>query len=127
MKKEKKKYLKILERIMESASDSKGILKQTDQIWDGEPLKKAEIRMRDYYELMSKIDALIKVCVFTLDGEGTYATSSLFSQYSEANTKDRNTSVCIVLELLLTLLPRREMICYDEILTILSEMKNKEV
>lgn len=126
MKTKKKKQLKIFKNVQERISKTNGVLKLTDEIWDGEPLYKAEIRMRNYYELMLKIQSLIKLCAFTLDGEGTYFTSSLFSQYTDANTEDRNTSVCIVLELILTMLPKREMVCYDEILEILSEVNNND-
>lgn len=126
MKTKKKKQLKIFKNVQERISKTNGILKLTDEIWDGEPLYKAEIRMHNHYELMLKIQSLIKLCAFTLDGEGTYFTSSLFSQYTDANTEDRNTSVCIVLELILTMLPKREMVCYDEILEMLSEVNNND-
>lgn len=75
MKTKKKKQLKTLQDLKELVSKAKGKLKHTDQFWDGEPLQKAEIRMRNYYELLLKIDALIKVCVFTIDGKGSYLTS----------------------------------------------------
>ncbi|QLE01491.1 hypothetical protein HX109_07895 [Galbibacter sp. BG1] len=124
MKTKKRKPLKTLQELKELVANTKGRLGKTDQFWDGEPLQKAEIRMCNYYELMLKIESLIKVCAFTLDGEGTYFTSSLFSQYTDANTKDRNATVCIVLELILTMLPKSEMVCYDKILEMLSEVNN---
>lgn len=126
MKTKKKKQFKTLHELKELVANTKKKLEKTDQFWDGKPLQKAEIRMHSYYELMLKIQSLIKVCVFTLDGEGTYFTSSFFSQYSDANTKDRNISVCIVLELILTLLPKSEMVCYDQILEMLSEVNNND-
>lgn len=123
-KQSKKEAQEILSKLKKVVSKPASLLKPTDQFWDGEPLQKAEIRMRNYHELMVKIQSLIKLCVFTLDGKGSYLTSSLFSQYTNANTEDRNTSVCVVLELILTMLPKIEMVCYDEILEMLSEIKN---
>lgn len=111
-----KEQMKILEGLKAQILKTGNILKPTQEIWNEKPMYKAEIRMSNEFELILKIESIIQLCVFTLEGEGTYSSETLYEYNSDQPSKHRNSAICTALELVLTMLPKREMISYREIL-----------
>lgn len=115
--------MKILNELKEYVERADGLLKPTKEIWNGEPMRKLEIRVSSEYELILKIESIIRLCVFALQGEGTYSTSELYKFDSDIPMKHRNAAICNALEFVLPMLPKREMISYMEILERLSAIE----
>lgn len=121
-----KEQLKILNELTAYASRTKGLLKPTKEIWNGEPMYKTEIRMCNEFELILKIESIIRLCVFTLEGEGTYSSETLYNYDSDVPTKQRNSAICTALELVLTMLPKWEIAGYVEMLEKLSAIESDD-
>ena len=83
-------------------------------------MRKLEIRVSNEYELILKIESIIRLCIFTLQGEGTYSTSELYKFDSDIPVNHRNAAICTALEFVLPMLPKREIVSYMDILEMLS-------
>lgn len=126
--KSKKGPQEILNELKEYAAKAKakGLLRPTKEIWNGEPMRKLEIRVGNEFELMRKIESIIRLCVFTLEGEGTYSTSELYKFDSDVPIQQRNSAICTALEFVLPMLPKREMAIYMGILERLSAFESDD-
>ena len=76
----------------------------------------------DHEDITSSISALLEVCYYALDGNGSFV-------YPKHSNKTPITSVTKVLEIVIDLLPYDQMFCLDKITEILSakELKNKNL
>ena len=72
----------------------------------------------DHEDITSSISALLEVCYYALDGNGTFV-------YPKHSNKTPVTSVTKVLEVVIDLLPHDQMFCLDKITEILSEQELK--
>lgn len=77
---------------------------------------KGEFVVKDNDELMFIISSLLKTCVFALEENGT--GSALFN-FSRAN---RNSHVVVALEFVIGLLPREQIVAFDEICEVLTKL-----
>lgn len=68
----------------------------------------------DHEDITSSISALLEVCYYALDGNGTFV-------YPKNSNKTPITSVTKVLEMVIDLLPHDQMFCLDKITEILSD------
>ncbi|PKQ45190.1 hypothetical protein [Confluentibacter flavum] len=73
----------------------------------------------DHEDITSSISALLEVCYFALDGNGTFI-------YPKHSNKTPITSVTKVLEMVIDLLPHDQMFCLDKITEILSKDKKPD-
>ena len=72
----------------------------------------------DHEDITSSISALLEVCYYALDGNGTFV-------YPKHSNKTPVTSVTKVLDMVIDLLPHDQMFCLDKITEILSEQELK--
>ncbi|GGK16551.1 hypothetical protein GCM10007962_08590 [Yeosuana aromativorans] len=73
----------------------------------------------DNEDITSSISALLEVCYFALDGNGTFV-------YPKHSNKTPINSVTKVLEMVIDLLPHDQMFCLDKITEIISEGEDKK-
>ncbi|CAH8293973.1 hypothetical protein EV196_103251 [Mariniflexile fucanivorans] len=73
----------------------------------------------DHEDITSSISALLEVCYYALDGNGTFV-------YPKHSNKTPISSVTKVLEMVIDLLPHDQMFCLDKISEILSEQGIKK-
>ncbi|UNY97754.1 HEPN domain-containing protein [Zhouia spongiae] len=115
-----KTYKGLLDQITEELSNRKEHLKPAGYQCNGKPMQKSEFSIGDNDELMFSISCLLKTCVLALEGQETFGLSPL----SNSNPKG---NVVVALEFIIGLLPRKQMVCLDEISKILSKIDIKEV
>lgn len=77
---------------------------------------KGEFDVMDNDELMFIISSLLKTCVFALEEDGS--GSALFN-FSRAN---RNSHVVVTLEFVIGLLPRNQIVAFDEIYEVVAKL-----
>lgn len=73
----------------------------------------------DHEDITSSISALLEVCYYALDGNGTFVCP-------KHSNKTPISSVTKVLEIVIDLLPHDQMFCIDKITEILSKEKETE-
>lgn len=113
-------YNGVLDQITEELSNRKELLKPAGYRCNGKPMQKSEFSIGDNDELMFSISCLLKTCVLALEGRETFGLSPL------SNTNPKG-NVVVALEFIIGLLSRQQMVCLDEITSILSEVDKKEV
>jgi len=79
-----------------------------------------EFVVKDNDELMFIISSLLKTCVFALEENGS--GSALFN-FSRAN---RNSHVVVALEFVIGLLPREQIVAFDEICKVLTKLDEEK-
>jgi hypothetical protein len=77
-------------------------------------LKQVKFTVEDHEDYLMRIRALLEVCVFALEGQGSFC-SKKFSHI----TKDA--TVSLVLEMAIDLLPTDPMVCMDRINEIIDQ------
>ncbi|TCL64042.1 hypothetical protein EV196_108242 [Mariniflexile fucanivorans] len=70
----------------------------------------------DNEDITSSISALLEVCYYALDGNGTFV-------YPKHSNNTKISSVTKVLEMIIDLLPHDQMFCMDKVTEILSNDK----
>ncbi len=118
--KEKKKYKRTLKRIQKSLLHKEGLLKPAGYSCTHKPMMKGEFIIGHNDELLFNISCLLKTCVLALEGDATFSSSSLSNSDSKSN-------ITVSLEFIISLLPRQQMVCLDEISKILLELEHRKV
>ena len=77
-------------------------------------LKQAKFTVEDHEDYLMRIRALLEVCVFALEGQGTFC-SKKFSHITKEGT------VSLVLEMAIDLLPSDQMVCMDRIKEVIDQ------
>ena len=74
--------------------------------------RNATIRFEDYTDYIMRITSLLEVCVLALDGEGDFHSKNLSHQ-------SKNSSVQLVIEMVIELMPDGDMFQLEQIIAIL--------
>ena len=114
--KEKKKHKKVLKQIKNAISERDGILKPLEHRCNQKPMMKGEFLIENNDELMFNISCLLKTCILALEGEASFSSSTL-------SNADPKSNIVVVLEFIINLLPREQMVVLDEIHKILAEIE----
>lgn len=77
-------------------------------------LKKINLTVEDHQDYLMKIEALLEVCVFALEGQDSFYSKKLSHITKEA-------TVGLVLEMIIDLLPYDQMFCLDRIKEIIEK------
>lgn len=77
-------------------------------------LKQIGFTVEDHEDYLMRIRALLEVCVFALEGQGSFC-SKKFSHITKEGT------VSLVLEMAIDLLPSDQMVCMDRIKEIIDK------
>lgn len=113
--KEKKKHKNKLKAIKKHIENFPGLSTESH----GTRIRKTiGFEVFDHEDIASSISALLEVCYYALDGNGTFV-------YPKHSNKTPISSVTKVLEIVIALLPHDQMFCLDKITEILSEDENK--
>lgn len=84
-----------------------------------EPTYKVSFNVNDNNDLLLNIASLLEICVFALEGNGILLSPS------NQNATEHD-SVCRVLELVLNILPDRQMYFMDKVTEKLAELDNEK-
>lgn len=110
--KEKKKHKNKLKAIKKHIENFPGLSTESH----GNRIRKTiGFEVFDHEDITSSISALLEVCYYALDGNGTFVYP-----------KTPISSVTKVLEMVIDLLPHDQMFCLDKISEILSEQGTKK-
>jgi len=104
------------EKIKKELATRSELLKPAGYSCNGKPMMKGEFSIGDNDELLFNISCLLKTCVLALEGDASFSLSAL----SNADTRS---DVIVVLEFIINLLPREQMVALDEITKILAEVE----
>lgn len=118
--KEKKKHKNALKKVQKALSHKDGLLKLSGYSRNHKPMMKGEFPIGDNDELLFHISCLLKTCVLALEGDATFSSSSL-------SNSDPKSNITVSLEFIISLLPRQQMVCLDEISKILLELEHRKV
>ena len=77
-------------------------------------LKQMKFTVEDHEDYLMRIRAFLEVCVFALEGHGSFC-SKKFSHITKEGT------VSLVLEMAIDLLPSDQMVCMDRITEIIDQ------
>ena len=77
-------------------------------------LKQVKFTVEDHEDYLMRIRALLEVCVFALEGQGSFCSKKL-----SHITKEGTAS--LVLEMAIDLLPSDQMVCMDRITEIIDQ------
>jgi hypothetical protein len=77
-------------------------------------LKQVKFTVEDHEDYLMRVRALLEVCVFALEGQGSFC-SKKFSHITKEGT------VSLVLEMAIDLLPSDQMVCTDRINEIINQ------
>jgi hypothetical protein len=113
--KEKKKYKKKLKAINKHIGNFPGV---NTEAYGNRIRKTIGFEVFDNEDITSSISALLEVCYYALDGNGTFI-------YPKHSNKTPISSVTKILEMVIDLLPHDQMFCMDKITDILSNDKKK--
>ncbi|MEN3322219.1 hypothetical protein VP395_00640 [Mariniflexile soesokkakense] len=114
--KEKKKYNKKLKDIKKHIENLPGV---NTEAHGNRTRKTIGFEVFDNEDITSSISALLEVCYYALDGNGTFV-------YPKHSNKTPVSSVTKILEIVIDLLPHDQMFCLDKISEILSEQGLKK-
>lgn len=110
--KRKAKKVKQVKKLMETFSGVK-----TEPFRQG-TRKTIGFEVLDYEDITSSISALLEVCYYALDGDGSFIAQ-------KHDNKSQMSSVTKVLEIVIDLLPHQQMFCMDKITEIFADEKKK--
>ncbi|MDD7885059.1 hypothetical protein [Flavivirga sp. 57AJ16] len=114
--KEKKKHRNKLKAIKKHIENFPGV---NSEAYGNRTRKTIGFEVFDNEDITSSISALLEVCYFALDGNGTFI-------YPKHSNKTPISSVTKVLEIVIDLLPHDQMFCMDKVTEILSKDKKKD-
>ena len=114
--KEKKKHKRKLKAIKKHTGNFPGV---NTEAYGNRTRKTIGFEVFDHEDITSSISALLEVCYYALDGNGTFV-------YPKHSNKTPITSVTKILEMIIDLLPHDQMFCLDKITEILSEQELKK-
>ena len=114
--KEKKKHISKLKAIKKHIENFSGVSMESH---GNRTRKTIGFEVSDHEDITSSISALLELCYYSLDGNGTFV-------YPKHSNKTPITSVTKVLEMVIDLLPHDQMFCLDKIIEIFSEQELKK-
>ncbi|WP_445735308.1 hypothetical protein [Mariniflexile sp.] len=114
--KEKKKHKNKLKAIKKHIENFPGV---STEAYGNRTRKTIGFEVADNEDVTSSISALLEVCYYALDGNGTFV-------YPKHSNKTTTSSVTKVLEMVIDLLPHDQMFCMDKVTEILSKNKKKD-
>lgn len=114
--KEKKKHKSKLKAIKKHIENFPGV---STESYGNRTGKTIGFEVFDHEDITSSISALLEVCYYALDGNGTFV-------YPKHSNKTPITSVTKVLEMIIDLLPHDQMFCLDKISDILSKEEGQK-